>query len=158
MKVRFKLANRLVPFRVTNFDIDFEDRLGTFTIYADFSIDALNAITKKPILERLVDYPYVLKHTKLIYKLLDLNMSIWMNTAGSSTKGLFKYVMERFRKMYEKGSNPGGFEVLPNTKWKISSLSYSGIELDGEPSQYDTYFQNGIVKLKVFGEFALREV
>ena len=158
MKILIKLANKPVPFRVTNFDIDFEERLGTFTIYADFSIDAINVIAGKEILEHVMDYPYILRHTKLIYRLLDHNMGIWMDSVGSSNRGLFSYIMERFRKIYEKGSNKDGFEVSPTSKWKISSLSYSGIELGGEPSQYDLYFQNGIVKLKVFGEFALRQV
>lgn len=153
-----KLARNSVPFKVTNFDIDFEERLGTFTIYADFSIDALNTLAGKAILDREVDYPYILRHTNLVYKLLDANMSIWLSATEANTKGLFHYIMDRFRKMYAKGTNQNGFEVSPSSKWKISSLSYSGIELDGDPSRYDSYFSNGIVKLKIFGEFALRQV
>lgn len=158
MKIRMKLANKGVPFRVTNFDIDFEERLGTFTLYADFSIDAVNLVAGKKLLDREVDYPYILRHPKVVYKLLDSNMGIWVNATSQGNKGLFHYVLERFRQMYGKGKNPGGFEIKPTSKWRVSSLSYSGLELDGDPVSYDTYFNNGYVKLKVFGEFALRQL
>jgi len=158
MKVRLKLAQKPIPFKVNNFDIDFEERLGTFTIYADFSVDAINLIAGKQVLEREVDYPYILRHPKLIYSILDNNMNIWLNSTESSKKGLLFYVLQRFRQMYGKGQNTGGFEISTSSKWRISSLSYTGIELDGDPVDYDVYFSQGIVKLKVFGEFALRQV
>ncbi|NBW58249.1 hypothetical protein EBR43_10825 [bacterium] len=158
MKIRLKLANQVIPFKITNFDIDFEDRLGKFTAYIDLSIDAVNKKAGKALLEREVDYPYILSHAKLVYKLLEDHLNLWLTAAPSSTGGLFHYIMLRFRQMYEKGNNTGGFEIKKTSKWRISSLSFTGLSLDGDPSNYDVYFGNNIVKLKVFGEFALREV
>lgn len=160
MKLKIKLANKKVPFKVTNFDVDFEERLGRFRIYADFSIDAINKIAshsgRDNLISSQVDYPYIISHPKLIYNLLDANMSIWLNPDSSSNASLFKVIMSRFRSLYS--SKDGNFTVSPNSKWRLSSLSYYGVELEGNPSQYESNFNGGIIKLNVLGEFALRQI
>jgi len=156
-----KLSKKIVPFKVTNFDVDFEERLGRFRMYADFSIDAINEISKntsgKDLIKHKVDYPYIINHPNLVYKLLDNNMKVWLHPESGSNASLFKVIMSRFRSLHPKG-NGSGFEVSPNSKWRLSSLSYYGIELDNNSSNYDTNFTNGIIKLNILGEFALREI
>lgn len=163
MKFNIRIAQKSVPFRVTNYDLDFDRNLGTFTAYVDFSIDAINvAATKlygKSVLDQAMDYPYVLSKVDLLYKFLDGNPHLWLHDKDNlGRKRLVHFILDSFKEVYEPGSNPGDFEVSKNSKWKVWSLSYTGVELDGPASSYDLNFNNGIVKIKVHGRFSLREL
>jgi len=158
-----RIAQKRVPLRATNFDLDFDRNLGTFTAYIDFSIDALNVASEKlygkTLVEQAMDYPYVLAKVDLLYKLLNGNTNLWLHDSEDATrKRLIEFILTSFKEVYEPGTNKGDFEVSKSSQWKVWSLSYTGVELDGPASSYDLNFNNGLVKIKVHGRFSLREL
>jgi hypothetical protein len=163
MSFKLHIAQKRVPLRATNFDLDFDKNLGTFTAYLDFSIDALNVAAEKlygkSIINQVMDYPYVLSRVDLLYKLLNGNTKLWLHDSEEpSMRRLVDFILSSFKEVYEPGTNTGDFEVSKNSKWKVWSLSYTGVELDGPASSYDTNFNNGLVKIKVHGRFSLKEL
>lgn len=137
------------PIKVKDLEVDFENQTGSFTLDLEIDTDLLGV-------NSLVEYPYVIRDPNKVYTLLgkDEYRPYWLKNPKLP---LFDTIVVRFHEHYDKGNNPGGFEVSSGSKWRLSSLSFTGLELSGSPRDYDSNFVRGVVGVRVHGEFALRK-
>jgi len=126
-------------------EIDFDKQFGSFTLHLLISLDLLSV-------KNFVDYPYIINYPDRIYEVLrdKKYKDMWLAP-------LYDIIMLRFHSHYDKGRNPGGFEISNVSKWGFQSLSFKGVELEGTTAEYENYFEKGSLAVQVHGEFALKE-